>query len=234
MYLGRPPRRHSPPPLHLGSRGQLRRRALGRPHGANRHRSEVPRSILAAPFRYEITAGASRLESARRVRHFCCRSDHDETARRWKIRQQFVQGKSGGLHGVGVSAVNAVSEWMEVTIHRDGPSTSNGMRPVYRVLPLAKLAPVMIQGRPFHSSQIPFSPKSLNSNLSKSTPGEGNSVPECRAENHDSTDEAKNPQVEHHYEGGLSEFVRQLNERREIMHENVITSRRPKTLKRGP
>ena len=41
-------------------------------------------------------------------------------------------------------------------------------------------------------------------------------------------------ETEHHYEGGLSEFVRQLNERREIMHENVITIIGESVIEIGP
>ena len=53
---------------------------------------------------------------------------------------------SGGLHGVGVSCVNALSEWMDVEVHRDGFAHSIRFERGNTVKPLAKLRAVSDRG----------------------------------------------------------------------------------------
>ena len=144
---------------------------------------------------------------------------------------------SGGLHGVGVSAVNAVSEWMDVTIHRDGTIYFQRYEAGVPVAPLAEIGTcddtgttisfkpdltIFTEVTEFEFEQINTRVREtsfLNAGLKIVIADERNEEPH---------------KVEHHYEGGLSEFVRQLNERREIMHENVITITGSKDIEKGP
>lgn len=132
---------------------------------------------------------------------------------------------SGGLHGVGVSAVNAVSSRMEMTIHRKGKKHFQ----VYeRGVPQADLEVVgdsdesgtMIRFTPdlsifkditefdYDTIDMRFRETAfLNAGLKIIL------IDERGDEVH---------QNEHHYEGGLKEFVSELNRNKGVLHQGVI------------
>ena len=144
---------------------------------------------------------------------------------------------SGGLHGVGVSAVNAVSEWMDVTIHREGTIYFQRYEAGVPVAPLAEIGTcddtgTTISFKPdltIFTEVTEFEFEQINTRVRETSFLNAGLKIVIADERNEETHK-----VEHHYEGGLSEFVRQLNERREIMHENVITITGSKDIEKGP
>ena len=143
---------------------------------------------------------------------------------------------SGGLHGVGVSAVNAVSEWMEMTIHRDGivyfQRYEAGV-PVEKLKEIGKCEDTgtLIEFKPdlsIFTDIIEFDFEEVDTRVGETAflnAGLKISIDDLRgSEPHSS---------EHLYEGGLSEYVSQLNERREALHEEVIEIKGQKEIEKG-
>ena len=143
---------------------------------------------------------------------------------------------SGGLHGVGVSAVNAVSEWMEMTIHRDGIIYFQRYEAGVPVEALKEVGTCDDTG-----TKISFRPDlSIFTDITDFDFEEVDTrVGETAFLNAglkititDERDEDRHTS-EHLYEGGLSEYVRQLNERREVLHSEVIKIRGDKEIEKG-
>ncbi|HET6970888.1 MAG TPA: DNA topoisomerase (ATP-hydrolyzing) subunit B [Phenylobacterium sp.] len=67
---------------------------------------------------------------------------------------------SGGLHGVGVSVVNALSEWLKLKIYRGGKSYEMEFRHGDSVAPLAEtgVAPMRDNGEPLSGTEVTFLP----------------------------------------------------------------------------
>ena len=132
---------------------------------------------------------------------------------------------SGGLHGVGVSAVNAVSEWMEMTIHRDGKVYHQRYEAGVPVSPLQETGTCDDTG-----TTIAFKPDlGIFTNVTDfdfdilDTRLKETSFLNAGLKIVITDERGEDPHVsEHHYEGGISEFVRQINARREAMHDSVI------------
>ena len=143
---------------------------------------------------------------------------------------------SGGLHGVGVSAVNAVSEWMEMTIHRDGIVYFQRYEAGVPVEPLKEIGQckdtgTLISFKPdlsIFTDIVEFDFEEVDTRVGETAflnAGLRIAIVDLRgSEPHSS---------EHLYKGGLSEYVSQLNERREVLHEEVIKIKGEKEIEKG-
>lgn len=143
---------------------------------------------------------------------------------------------SGGLHGVGVSAVNAVSEWMEMTIHRDGIKYFQRYETGIPVEPLKKIGTcddtgTLISFKPdlsIFTEVVEFNLEEIETRVSETAflnAGLKITILDNRGD--------EPHQTEHLYEGGLAEYVGQLNERREVLHADVITIAGDKEIEKG-
>jgi DNA gyrase subunit B len=131
---------------------------------------------------------------------------------------------SGGLHGVGVSVVNALSERLDVEVWRDGATYEQAYERGRPLTGFNSTGPAEQTG-----TKIPFKPDpqifeelifSFDTlatrfrELAFLNKGMEITLLDERSE--------KGKQVSFHYEGGIVEFVQHLNKARQVLHDPVL------------
>ena len=128
---------------------------------------------------------------------------------------------SGGLHGVGVSAVNALSEWCEVRVQRDGKTYFQRYE---RGIPRA---PVEVIGKsnPKETGTLTtfqFDPEIFKGDLDYKFETLVQRFREMAFVTRGVTiyvlDERTEYEMTFYFEGGITSFVRYLNRNREVLH----------------
>jgi DNA gyrase subunit B len=129
---------------------------------------------------------------------------------------------SAGLHGVGVSAVNAVSEWLKVEIYREGRVWFQEYRRGHPVAPLKALGvtdrtgtKISFKPDPGIFSNTEFAYDILNNRLREIS--FLNAGLQIRFE-----DQRSGRSEHYHFEGGIREFVTLLNKSKLPLHQEVI------------
>ncbi len=131
---------------------------------------------------------------------------------------------SGGLHGVGASVVNALSQWTEVTIQRDGGIYEMKFERGKTVEPLTRIGDSKKTGTKvrFLADDTIFETTNYEYEVLENrfremaflTKGLKISIEDLREETP--------KKAEFHFEGGLISFVEFLNKNKEKLHQNPI------------
>src|SRR5215469_6830289 len=134
---------------------------------------------------------------------------------------------SGGLHGVGVSVVNFLSEWLRLEVWREGTAyeqeyargiASAPLRPTGKTKKRGTRVTFKPDPQIFEVTEFNFDTLSqrlrekafLNSGVRITI-----------------TDERSEKSHEFHYKGGIAEFVKHLNKNKTVLHTHPINFERP-------
>lgn len=138
---------------------------------------------------------------------------------------KFGQGgykTSGGLHGVGASVVNALSEWLTVTIERDGfvyqQRFENGGKPVTS---LEKIGKTKKTGTLTHFKPDPTMFSTTTYNFETLSERLRESAFLLKGLKIELIDERNDLREVFYYENGIEAFVAYLNEEKDVLSEVV-------------
>ncbi len=130
---------------------------------------------------------------------------------------------SGGLHGVGVSVVNALSEWLKVEVKRDGKKYFQE----YKLgIPQADVKEIGTVGKKQTGTKVTFMP---DGNIFTTTKFKFDTLAERMRElaylnknvSISIKDEIEGDDETYHFKGGIVEFVQYLDENRTVFHKPV-------------
>jgi DNA gyrase subunit B len=143
---------------------------------------------------------------------------------------------SGGLHGVGVSVVNALSEWLELEIWRNGFTWEQEYA---RGVPKAPLAQAGKAGRKT-GTKVTFKPDPAIMDATKFNYDTlAQRLRELAFLNKGLTitltDEREDPpkSAEFHFSGGIAEFIKHLNKGKNVLHDKPINFEGERELPNG-
>ena len=131
---------------------------------------------------------------------------------------------SGGLHGVGVSVVNALSEWLKLTIRRDGAAHFIEFRDGKPLAPLKQLGPTERRGTELH-----FLPsKEVFENIEYHYDLLAKRLRELSFLNNgvriELQDQRAGKEEVFEFAGGVRGFVEYINRSKTVLHPNIFHS----------